>query len=171
MKNFVLALGFIVLSTETFAADAGFKSVYTDVKADCVTISQSNDNSEIDFLEATCKSFGGYELLISGGDVRYAPQLKFSGQPLTIDEPGAFHDIASDKIEWIYQLAQNREGFGQLDWKGLIYRLSVSDREDGSSRSVLYAVRLDGAKTCTIGTAKTNDEARALVYNSKPGCK
>ena len=170
MKASLLLASFFLTSIAIAAPKVENKSVYTDITKDCVTIQASNDKSEIDFLETECKSFGGYTLKISGGDLRYGPELSFAGQEIDLQRPGGFHDTASANIEWMYQLTSNEDGTGSIKWKGLIYRLSVSD-ENGTNSSVLYSVRLDGAKSCLIGKSKDNAVARQLVLASKPNCK
>lgn len=146
------------------------KSVYTDITKECVTIQASNDKSDIDFLETECKSFGGFTLKISGGDLRYGPELSFAGKEIELERPMGFHDTGSTKIEWMYQLTSDEDGTGSIKWTGLIYRLVVSD-ENGTDSSVLYSVRLDGEKSCLIGKSKDNAVARQLVLGSKADCK
>jgi hypothetical protein len=150
-----------------------WNSVYTDLTKDCVTIEKSTDKAEIDFEDRECKAFGGYQLNIGGGDLRYGPELKYHGNVI-IDgfrNPGTFHDMGSDKVEWIYFSTMDETGQGSLKWVGWIYRLSVSRPNGTESDSILYAVRLDGENSCALGTAQTNEQARRLVYNSKPNCQ
>jgi hypothetical protein len=168
MKTILLAA--LLLSPSAFAAQVEWKSVYTDLKKDCVVVSSANDQAEIDFFEAECKSFGGYRLMHSGGDIRYAPVLSFNGVELEIGRPFSFHDTASDKVEWIYRHTTESDGGGQIEWKGFVYRLSVASAEGISDQNVLFAVRLDGENSCLLGKPKTNAEARALVQNLNAPC-
>ncbi len=172
MKNLFLSLGFLVAATAAHASDATvWKSVYTNVKKDCIDISVPTDKAEIDFSEVECKSFGGFRFTVYGGDLRYAPRLEFAGAELNLEEPGSFHDLISDNVEWIYRRTMDDTGLGAIEWKGFIYRLSVARTDSDGDDNLLYVVRLDGAKTCTIGTARTNARARQMVYDSKANCK
>jgi len=166
----ILLLAALLASPSAFAAKVEWKSVYTDLKNECVVVSSSNDTSEIDFFDSECKSFGGYRLRYSGGDIRYAPALSFNGLELQIGQPASFHDRASDKVEWVYRLTTESYGEGEIEWKGFVYRLSVANEDGMGSTNVLYAVRLDGEKTCLLGTPKTNEAARALIKNLNAPC-
>src|SRR4051812_25370259 len=100
MKGFYLALALAGVVANA-ATETKWDSVYTDVKKDCLTVSSSNDKAPIDFFASECKAYGGYQLRIAGGDLRYGPELSFGGAQLDLQTPGAFHDMASDKIEWV----------------------------------------------------------------------
>ncbi|RZA05657.1 MAG: hypothetical protein EOP11_12330, partial [Proteobacteria bacterium] len=126
MKNLLLALTFSLPNLAFAAPTSEWKSVYTNLKTDCVAISAANDKAEIDFSDSECKAFGGYELHISGGDLRYGPSLSFKGEPLEIGRPGAFHDPGSEKLEWIYLKTTEADGAGTIAWKGFVYSLSVA---------------------------------------------
>ena len=160
------------LPTSVFAGEVEWKSIYTSIAADCIEVSSSNQNAPIDFYEAQCKAFGGYGLKIEGGDLRYHPTLTYAGVELEIGGSYAFHDVASDKIEWLYQREVDREGLGKVKWQGLIYRLNIASQDGiGKDKSVLFAVRLNQEKSCLLGTAATNQEARNLVYDLSAPCK
>jgi len=148
------------------------KSLYTDLTKDCVVVAAATDKAPIDFYESECKAFGGYRLKITGSDLRYHPELYFGDKKIEIETPMSFHDTASAKIEWVYGHAIDAEGAGQLEWKGLIYRLNYTNPEDPEKNiNTLYVVRLDGAKSCLVGTTQSNTKAREMAFNSKPGCK
>ena len=147
-----------------------WKSVITDTEKDCIVISSATEEAPIDFYEAECKSFGGFQLFISGGDLRYGPVLKFQSKKIELDRPMSFHDLGSSQIEWIYKIRTDAEGVGKMNWKGLIYRLSVIDAEVGNDRSELYAVRLNGAKSCLLGKTDSIEKARELIYDSTARC-
>jgi len=78
-------------------------SQYTSIEStDCVVVSSSaeSDMPEIDFYSMVCPSFAGYQVEISGGDIRYNLKLNYEGHAIkTEDAGGAFHDMAADKIE------------------------------------------------------------------------
>lgn len=159
------------LSLISLAASAAVesKSVYTNVNDECVVISAANQKAQIDFYEAECKSFGGYQLKIKGGDLRYGPELSYQGKILDLQRPYQFHDMGSDKVEWMYTHDVNQDGSGSIQWIGFIYRLSVAT-DVKKDETVLYAVRLNGETSCVLGTVKTNEEARALVLNREAAC-
>lgn len=171
MKNLTLALACLFSATAFAGEKAEWKSLYTDVKKDCVTFASSNDNSEIDFFSSDCKSFGGYRLQITGGDIRYAPQLSFNGENIDMGTPLSFHDLGSDKVEWIARIAAtDTEGLGEIEWKGFVYRLSVAKEGGEGSISRLFAVRLDGASSCFLGNPASNEAARALIRDANAPC-
>lgn len=160
-----------LLSSPAFAATkVVWKSVYTNIKNDCVVVSASNDKAEIDFSDSECKSFGGYSLHIDGADLRYGPSLTLNGNTLDTGRPEGFHDMWGDKVEWIYKKTTEADGAGTVEWKGLVYRLSASD-ENGDNHASLIAVRLDGENTCSLGKVKSNEAARKIVQDSRAACK
>lgn len=171
MKSLLIVPFSFLFMSFSFAPDWHWKSIYTDIQNDCVVISEATDQAPIDFYEAECRSFGGYQLYIEGVDLRYGPKLVYNGVLIDLKRPGNFHDPSGDKIEWIYRHTVNEEGIGAIEWAGLVYRLSVVDGEDGTESTLLYSVRLDGEKSCVIGTAHADDEARALIYHSKNNCQ
>ncbi|MFV3410257.1 hypothetical protein ACNH6C_16725 [Bdellovibrio bacteriovorus] len=147
-------------------------SVFTNLTTECVEVSAANQQSPIDFYNAECKGFGGYQLNISGGDLRYHPELTYGGKQIALKNPYSFHDVASTEVEWMYRKTNSLEdGSGSLQWIGFIYRLSEATEDGMSDVELVYAVRLDGADTCSIGTAATEEQARALVLSSKAHCK
>lgn len=167
MKSLITLIGTLV-SLNAFAQTG---SVYTDLDKDCVVVSAATDQSPIDFYTAECKAFGGYRLTIEGGDLRYHPTLSFGDKQIDIPTPMGFHDVASKKIEWVYNRNVNKDGVGTLEWKALIYRLSQATEDGEKDTQMLYVVRLDGAQTCLVGTTQSNTKAREMAANSKPGCK
>ena len=171
MKSLLLVPFSFLFMSFSFAPDWHWKSAYTDIQNDCIVISEASDQAPIDFYEAECRSYGGYQLYIEGGDLRYGPKLVYNGARIDLKRPGNFHDPGSDKIEWVYRHTLDAEGSGSIEWTGLIYRLSVVDSENGTDSSVLYAVRLDGEKSCVVGTSATEEEAHSLIYHSRADCK
>jgi hypothetical protein len=171
MRAFILA-ALLMGGTGAWAAPAKWGIAYSDVAPrDCIEIAKTAENAEGDFYEAECASYGGYRLRIVGGDLRVHPDLQFGGEPIRLNLPGSFHDMGSGKVEWLYSATREADGSGSLEWRGLIFRLKVSNPEGGSDRSVLYVVRLNGARSCVLGTASENDEARALAQNPDAPCQ
>jgi hypothetical protein len=171
MRAFIAA-ALLTAGAAAEAAPAKWASVYTGVAPkDCIEIAKTAENTEGDFYEAECPSYGGYRLRLSGGDLRYHPELQFGGEPIQLSMPGSFHDMASENVEWIYSAAREKDGSGELEWRALIFRLKVSNPEGGQDRSVLYVVRLNGAKSCLLGMASTNEEARSLAQDQNAACQ
>lgn len=171
MKTIITLLA---LSAQAFAGDlvpsspkTEWRSVYTDLNSDCVVISVATEEAPIDFYQAECKSFGGFQLFIEGGDLRYGPELRFGKTGIDLERPMSFHDMGSDKVEWVYHSTIDNEGVGSIEWKGLIYRLSEASEDGERDVSILYAVRLSGEKSCVLGKVLTNEAARELVYSDK----
>ncbi len=173
MKKMILVSAATILTSLNVFAGVKTErgSVYTDMKNECVVVSTATDQAPIDFYHAECKAFGGYRLTLTGGDLRYHPALYFGSTELNIPTPPSFHEPASDKVEWVYEHTIDQEGFGQLVWKALIYRLNVVD-ENNPEQNIekLFVVRLDGEKSCLLGTAQTNEKARELAYSTR-SCK
>lgn len=172
MKNVFLSSLVCLLSVSALAGTkTETKSVYTDMKKDCIVVSSATDKAPIDFYDSECKAYAGFVLKESGGDLRYGPELSFNGKQIDLQRPGHFHNLGSEKIEWVYDISRDEEGSGELKFKALIYRLSVANEDpDKKDSSVLYVVRLDGEKSCVIGTAKTNEAARDLANDKSAKC-
>ncbi len=176
MKQLISSIAIISMTAlKAFAGESQqvtIGSVFTNLTTECVEVSAANQQSPIDFYNAECKGFGGYQLNISGGDLRYHPELTYGGQQIALKNPYSFHDVASTEVEWMYRKTNSLEdGSGSLQWIGFIYRLAEATEDGMSDVEVVYAVRLDGADTCSIGTAATEEQARALVLSSKAHCK
>lgn len=172
LKKHFITLAVSLVANCSFAAPATIKteSVYTDLDQDCVTISAANENAQIDFFEAECKSFGGYSLSITGSDLRYHPALRYGDQAIPLQTPFTFHDVSSSKIEWVYQVTLENDGYGQVAWKGLIYRLSYTDFDSGVNMNPLYVVRLNGEDSCFLGTTTSNVKAREMALDPQLKC-
>ncbi|MFS4457567.1 hypothetical protein [Bdellovibrio sp. HCB2-146] len=170
-----ITLFIIVIATGMAKATPRVESSFIDIDKDCVVVSSATENAPIDFFESECRSFGGYQLSIKGSDLRYSPRLSYLGREIELLRPMSFHDMNDSQIEWIYSLEVDEEGSGQIEWRGLIYQLSVADNdeEDENSigdRPVYYAVRLQGEQTCVIGTVVSAEEARVLIADPATPC-
>lgn len=168
----ILSISLVLATSSIFAKTTKTQSVYTDLKKDCIVVSSATEAAPIDFFTSECKAFGGYTLKESGGDLRYGPELSFNGKEINLQRPSSFHNMGSSKIEWVYDLTSDEEGSGDIKFKALIYRLSVANIEDPykEDTSVLYVIKLDGEKSCVIGTTKSNTSARALANNVSAPC-
>jgi hypothetical protein len=168
-KTLALALT-LTFSTLAFAKTT---SVYTDMKQDCIVVSSATDQAPIDFYSSECKAFGGFKLQEEGSDLRYHPSLSFNQKEIDLQIPYSFHEMGSNKMEWVYDLTQDKEGSGVLTFKALIFRINSdveSDNGDSKSVSTLHVVRLNGEKSCIIGLVSTNEEARALANKTDAAC-
>lgn len=170
MKKLAFLLIVPSLSLSAFAKTETSSS-YTDMKADCIVVSMASEDAPMDFYGSECKSYGGYTLKETGSDLRYGPELAYKDTEIDLQRPGNFHNMGSEKIEWIYDLTRGEEGDGELKFKALIYRLSVADSNPNKKdKSVLYVVRLDKENSCIIGTASTNQAARKLANDPNAKC-
>ena len=170
MKKLAFLLIAPSLSISAFAKTETTSS-YTDLKADCIVVSVASENAPMDFYESECKAYGGYTLKETGADLRYGPELTYKGTEIDLQRPSTFHNMGSQKIEWLYDLTRGEEGDGELKFKALIYRLSVADMNPNKKdTSVLYVVRLDKENSCVIGTASNNTAARKLANDPNAKC-
>lgn len=165
----LLAASFV--SAYAFAGQKTWESVYIDINDNCATIALANEKAEIDFAKRECASFGGYRMFILGADLRYSPSLEYKGKPVFDLSEFRFHDMGANKVEWVYLRDSEADGNGQIAWKGFIFRLSVASDSGEKDDSILYVLRLDGAKTCLLGKVKTNEEAHKLVQNLNARCQ
>jgi hypothetical protein len=182
-KNMLKKLTTLAVCLSSMALMAKPSSQYTSVaEKDCITTENSawNADAEIDFYAAKCPSFGGYEVEVSGGDLRYNLKLSYNGKAIETEQLGAFHDMGSSKIEWRYDVGSK----GDIKYTALIYRLNFQDwseeKEENFEESRLIVVRLEGEKSCIIGRVdatdykdsnKPNIVATQIADDSKLVCK
>lgn len=164
-------LAFGLSSNLALAGKKVWGNAYTDVDLDCVAHAVANQKADIDFRKVECKSFGGYQMFIEGADLRYSPTLEFHGKVVFSHREFAFHDMAASKVEWVYLRNEETDGGGKLEWKGFVYRLAVAREDGGKDDSRLYVVRLNGAKTCSLGGAKSNEQAHAMIQDPRTPCE
>lgn len=172
MKFLLLSLLLSLLISLPSISFAEWRSATTDLKNDCVVVSSATEEAPIDFYHAECKSFGGYGLAIEGGDLRYGPQLTYKEQTIDLKRPYQFHDLAAESIEWQYVIEVDNEGVGKLDWRGMIYQLSVAqyDEESDQDKVIFYSVRLKGLESCVVGMSESESVARALIQKTESEC-
>ena len=164
MKSVLL---FLVVLAGVFAAqaNAALLSTYTSVKdATCVIYDAAalHPKPEIDFLTQECAGLGGYQVMVEGGDLRYPMHLVYNGLKITLSNVGAFHQLGSDKIEWLYARAN-----GQVNYKALIHRINYADPSGAKDLTMLIVTKLAGEKTCPVAivtaSADMNQKARAIA--------
>lgn len=143
----------IILAAMALTAGSAFanSSTYTSVlKEDCITIqdSEQEQDPEIDYYTGVCPGINGYQVKISGGDLRYGPTLMYQGKdvPNSLYQIYQFHDMGSSKVEW-----RNN---------ALIFRINTDDG------SYMHVVRLAGADSCTVAvfnSGNLNQRARNVA--------
>ena len=166
-RHLVFVLVFALMSSPWARAEN--LSVRIDAVSDCTVVSSSNEQAPIDFYESECKAFGGYRLKIKGSDLRYGPELSYSGTKIDLQRPLGFHDMASTTLEWLYDREVNNIGMGSLQWRGLIYALEISQEE--VSIIQYYGVRLAGRKSCVVATSGDKDSVRQRLLDPQASCK
>lgn len=164
IKN-IVGLGFLASTSLLLAQDKGDKTLghYSSIKEkDCIIVNGSalQAEPEIDFVEMQCPSMGGYEVEISGGDIRYNLKLSYRGQSIQLPSPMGFHDLGSEVIEWRFSREKTPNGFGSdtLKYWALIYRINARlPQSDGDLKdiSTLYVVRLKGNESCAVAAIST----------------
>ena len=168
-----------ILSFATAIPALAAESVYSSIKdTDCVIYDSSelHEEPEIDFLTAECPAFGGYRVMISGGDIRYNLGLSYNGTKINTLQPEGFHNTGSNVIEWRFNRVQ-RLGYFEAKYTALIYRLSVSEYNETANENQdvtkLVVVRLSGEQSCIIGvfTNESNDNNLARKIADNPDAK
>lgn len=122
-----------------------------------------DEEPEIDYYDGICKGMAGYQVSISGGDLRYDLGLIVDGETINLTRTSAFHDLGSNVIEW-------RTGKDNKTPKALIFRIIAHDGwngDHGFDNHYLYVAKLDGKSTCTVRVLKnaTNEAARKIADN------
>ena len=161
-----LLLAMLSMQTLSWAADAGYRSVYTSLeKCDVIESSEQEADAEIDYFTAECPGREGYRILHVGGDSRSWIVIK-SGEETVIDlyndvmrnQPGAFPFVSGKVAEWRYK------GEALI---ALIFRIAGSDLETDKLKSELMVVRFDVKQACMIGVTISNEEAREIADSNK----
>lgn len=170
MKSTLIILALLV-SGSALALETQYTSI--DHK-DCVVRSSSEMEKEPegDFYDAECAGLGGYQVTISGGDIRYDLKLSYHGQEVRkLVTTGAFHDMGAKKIEWRYKREKVDVFNSKIVYKALIFRINYAHYEEGQehgpvNRDSLYVVKLDGANSCTVAivpqSKDMNKKARVI---------
>lgn len=175
----LLLSAIVVLITNS--AFAVTDSVYTSLKVeDCIAINASyllpEDEQEIDYYEGVCPSFGGYQIGVSGGDIRYSVTLSYNGTEIELPRLYQFHD-AGEVAEWRYVRGAVAPSINQVVYTSLIYRLNYSDYQSNGDiveKSKLVVVRLNKENSCVIGIidnqSRMNERARVIADDGSAPC-
>lgn len=174
----------VLLTFFATAASAVYspKSAYTSLKfEDCITVNSTDflpeSEQDVDFYAGVCPGFGGYSLMVSGGDLRYSLLLSFNGKNIPLPFLAQFHETGA-VAEWRYTLTKTVVDFSNdLELKALIYRLNYSDMDRNGkniNKSMLVVVRLNKEKSCVIGKIPQQKDmnvvARKLADNPSAKC-
>lgn len=170
----ILLTSVLLFSTYAFAE---IGSSYTDIETSkCVVISSSELDGEegVDYLTAECPSFGGYRLMVSGGDIRYSLDLSYEGVEIPMVKLSSFHDLPSAKVEWRY-VRSNVEWTPVVTYTALIYRLNRQvDPQTDENKDMLIVVRLNKDKSCVVGVVDQqtdmNVKARRIADDIDAKC-
>jgi hypothetical protein len=185
MKS-LLTLSFLFTTLSLKAGTSETRAVTTSIlNNDCLITSSAEWEAEpeIDFLSMICPSYGGYQVEISGGDIRYDLKLSYAGTQLPTEDLGAFHDMLGSKIEWRYKLPAANDFKAQPKFTALVYGLSFQDYDEKTEENFenyrVIAIKLAGKKSCIVAridgtTVKSEEEAyqkaRELADNAKAPC-
>lgn len=160
-----LLSSFLLLSVFSLQAYAKLHSVYTSVEEKACAIYESSagqKHPEIDFLEMECPGLGGYQVMVSGGDLRYPLSLIYRGKEIDLSRFRSFHEANSGKVEWLFERSKE----GKVNYKALIHRINY-DASNYEGASMLVVTKLDNEKTCPVAVVKSssrmNDQARAIA--------
>ncbi len=161
MKKIFLLLA-LAFSTQ---AKAELLSAYTSLVDQSCVVYDSADlhkDPEIDFLTQECSGLGGYQVMITGGDLRYPLSLVYNGTEITLTRIYSFHQVASSKIEWLYE----RSTDGRVQYKALIHRIGYdAGTNSAKDTEILIVTKLDKEKTCPVAvispSKNMNAQARA----------
>lgn len=175
------SLAFLGLMALALPGYAQLKSHYTPVDAkECALEDASSllpeSQQVIDSYSMECPGMGGYEVIVSGVDMRYALSLRHADRTIRLWQPPSFHELGATRIEWRYQVIGN-PGTRLIRYRALIYRLNdLANHDSGTprKRTQLVVVRLQGAGTCVIGLvpqgATMNERARELADDLSRPC-
>lgn len=163
MKTTLLSL-FVLLGSFALEAKAELFSTTTKLADEACVIydgSVLQKEPEIDFLTQECPGLGGYQVMISGGDLRYPMSLVFGGKEIKLTNLGGFHQ-AYGEVTWLY----TRVG-GQVIYKSLIHRVDYNDPDKEEALRMLVITKLDKENTCAVATVQEapdmEEQARALA--------
>lgn len=175
----------MVLGSTAYAEESShFTSLTTP---GCVVTEQGSD--PIDFMTLNCGSWAGYQISITGSDLRYSPRLQWQGHEIHLPVPIFIHDVESfssetykPSVEWYYPemtaekptaaiytlFVENDplendslEGLAEMDPSALTYTFHQ------------VVVKLAGKDSCFIGTVKNDAsgiKARKIAANTSRPC-
>lgn len=163
-----LILSSLVLFVASIQANAELLSTTTKLADEaCVVYDGSvlQKQPEIDFLTEECPGLGGYQVMISGGDLRYPMSLIYGGKEIKLTNLGSFHQ-AYGEVTWLF----TRVG-GQVIYKSLIHRVDYNEPDKVDALHMLVITKLDKENTCAVATVQEapdmEEQARALAEKAE----
>lgn len=159
----------------TDEAPTGFQSVYTSLEFDdCFTLNLSTwyADEPVDFLTQECPALQGYQVFITGGDLRYWLVLERAGVRFVFRDDvaqalgGAFPYVSGSVLEWRFLWADDVTP--QL--VALIYRMTRQNPQTFEDTPALVVLRMTGESPCLLGVAESNVVARALADDLTQTC-
>lgn len=150
-----------------FAQEFGKKTLglYTSVEGKhCALIDSSEllPEAEIDFSKKHCPGIGGYDVEVSGGDIRYNIKLGYGGTDIPLPHIPSFHDLGSKVIEWRFSREEGgNNGFKKMKLWALIYRIRSFGANSRENFDTLYVVRLREEKSCAVAAFSKHSNPNA----------
>lgn len=173
MQKRALLLSLVICAWPAFANE----SLYTPLdlkKCKMIESSENDPKAEIDYFTAKCPGRDGYDIIISGGDLRSWIILQRQGKDIYdsrldvfANAPGGFPYVAGGALEWRYG--------DDKKLRSLIFRIAGQDDSkdptlNPKNVSKLLVIRHDSGKFCFVGSDVTNVGARKLA-DGTPACK
>lgn len=176
MKYFTCLLALLIFIPKLTFAQESFYTPLDLAKCKTIESSENDPNAEIDYFTSKCPGRDGYDVIVTGGDLRSWVILEKKGK-LIFDSridvfenaPGGFPYVSGGMLEWRYGKDKKLSA--------LIFRISgqVENTADGKMLhakdiSHLIIIRALSDGFCFLGKSKTNDEAR-IVADGPQTCK
>lgn len=178
MKNLFSTLAITMMTVSAYSGQAQgqnqsqiqpqtkkLHSHYTSIlPKDCVIYSSSELEAEpeIDHLNSECTGLGGYQIFVSGGDLRYPLSLVYNNKEIKLTNYMGFHEVGAEKIEWLF----DRTTDGKVTYKALIHRMNFAQVE-GKDKSVLIVSKLNKEKSCAVAVVKASKAEPSNDMNVK----
>lgn len=124
-----------------------------------VKSSEFEKEPEIDYFSAICPGYGGYELILQGGDARSWINVRYKGQTSDLYVKsmelarGGFPNKANDVVEWRGIVKD-----GDFKPYAIIYRIDAANDEGVTDRTTLLVIALNEGKSQIIGSAHGKGE-------------
>lgn len=166
LKSIALLMTTIAVVLIGGEAQAAYLSVYSSLEErDCVVADAASlhEDPEIDFLVSECPGFGGYQLRVSGSDLRYPLSLIYNTKEIELTRIHSFHSATSPKVEWLFERIKEEP---LVRYKALIHRVHL-EQDQNKNGEVLIVTKLNKEDSCPVAVVKAsktmNEEARAIA--------
>ena len=163
----------------------GYTSTYTPLtESGCHLVKLSNWDADapIDYFTQECPAYGGYRIILTGGDLRsWIQVIRHTPNGPEVNEfyqtvwqqVGQFPYVSGTVLEWRYKWPEMTSHINDRvpELIGLVYRVDGSDPEGLRDISKLVVLRLEAEATpCLLGIVDGNEEARALLDTPTTAC-